>query len=130
MRQLKTIIFGNAPLKIISLILGCMFWYMLSQGQTINVWLNVPVSFHNVPADLNIQSPETVAINIAGKRTDMYSLDKEQLAIHVDAHTLQQGDNLLTITPDALFLPDSITMVHYKPSNVVVELTTQPTTCM
>jgi len=117
----KKILFGNAPLKAIALILGYSFWYILSNGQTISVWLEVPLSFYAVPEHLILHAPDTIAINIAGKRTDLYNLDQNQLAVHIDANRLLIGSNNLSITAETLFLPETIKLLHYKPSNIFIE---------
>ena len=121
--HLKAIVLDNAPLKIISLILGFTLWYIFSQGQTINVWLDVPISFYNVPEQMTIHCHETIAINIAGKRIDLIHLNRQHMAIHINTQCLPQGINNITITPDLLFLPNSVRLLHYNPSNITVKLT-------
>ncbi|HEB41563.1 MAG TPA: hypothetical protein ENI08_00915 [Candidatus Dependentiae bacterium] len=120
--MLKKTLYSNAPLKAIALILGYSFWYILSHGHTTAIWLDVPLSFYAIPPHLILHAPDTVAINLAGKRTDLYNLDKNQLAVHVDAHELFPGYNNLSITAETLFLPDTIKLVHYKPSNILIEV--------
>ncbi len=121
--HLKTIVLDNAPLKIISLTLGFTLWYIFSQGQTINIWLDVPISFYNVPEHMVIHCHETIAINIAGKRVDLLHLNRQHMATHINAQNLPQGISNITITPDLLFLPNSVKLLHYNPSNITVELT-------
>lgn len=123
--QTSTIILSNMPLKIISGILGFAFWYIFSQGQTISIWLDVPICFHDVPEYITIHCPETITINIAGKRTDLYALDCKHLAVHLNSQHLSPGKKLLTITSHSLFLPETINLLHYKPSNVLIEITEQ-----
>ena len=120
--NLKKIIFGNVSLKIISLILGYSFWHAMSYNHNVNLWLAVPLCFHDVPENLEMQSPETIKINITGKRTDIYALDQKNLAVHIDGHYLQPGKNHLTITGETLFLPNTIKVIHYKPSNVTIDV--------
>ena len=119
---LKKILYSNAPLKAIALILGYSFWYILGHGHTVTVWLDVPLSFYAIPSHLTLHAPDTIAINLTGKRTDLYNLDQNQLAIHIDSHELLSGYNNLAITAETLFLPDTIKLVHYKPSNILIEV--------
>ena len=121
--HLKTIILDNAPLKIISLILGFTLWYIFSQGQTISVWLDVPISFYDIPEHMIIHCPETIAINITGKRVDLLHLSRQHMATHINAQNLPQGISNITITPNLLFLPNSVKLLHYNPSNITVKLT-------
>jgi len=119
---LKKILYSNAPLKAIALMLGYSFWYILSHGHTATVWLDVPLSFYATPSHLSLHAPDTIAVNLAGKRTDLYNLDKNQLAVHIDAHKLSPGHNNLSITAETLFLPETIKLVHYKPSNILIKV--------
>ncbi len=121
--HLKAIVLDNAPLKIISLILGFTLWYIFSQEQTINLWLDVPISFYNISEQMTIHCPETITINIAGKRIDLRHLNRQHMATHINAQNLPQGRSNITITPDLLFLPNPVKLLHYKPSNITVELT-------
>jgi len=119
---LKKILCSNVPLKAIALILGYSFWHILGHGHTINIWLEMPLSFYEIPKNLTLHAPNTVAINLAGKRSDLYNLDKNKLAVHINAHKLFPGYNNLSITAETLFLPDTIKLIDYKPSNVLVEV--------
>lgn len=121
-QTIKSVVLSNTPLKIISLMLGFACWYLISQNQIVKIWVHVPVSFHGVPDHQTLECPETIAVNLAGKRADLYALDREHLAIHIDAPSLVQGKNMVTVTPNTLFLPDTIKLIHYKPSNVLVDL--------
>ncbi len=112
----------NIPLKLISVLLGYTFWYIFGNSHTTTAWITIPLCFYNIPAQQSIQAPETLSVKIAGKRTDLRSLDTNELAIHVNAAHLREGKNVLTITPDTIFLPESIKLVHYSPSNPTVEL--------
>ncbi|EKD48558.1 MAG: hypothetical protein ACD_64C00257G0001 [uncultured bacterium] len=112
----------NVPLKVISLLLGYTFWYIFGNSHTTTAWITIPLCFYNVPSLTTVRAPEMVSVKIAGKRSSLRMLDTKELAIHVNAAHLQQGKNLLTITPETIFLPESIKLVHYSPSNPIVEL--------
>lgn len=112
----------NVPLKIISLILGYTFWYIFGSSHTSTAWITIPLYFYNVPEEKSIKAPETLSAKISGKRSELRMLDTKELAIHINAQQLHDGKNLLTITPEIIFLPDSIKLVHYCPSNPTVEL--------
>jgi hypothetical protein len=95
---------------------------VFGNSHTATAWITVPLCFYNVPEARTVHAPETISVKIAGKRADLRSLDPEQLAIHVNAEKLKTGRNLISIPQDALFLPESIKLVHYTPSNPTVEI--------
>jgi hypothetical protein len=119
---IKKHLWSNAPLKVISLILGYTFWYIFGNSHTSTAWVTVPLCFYNVATTQTVHAPETISLKIAGKRSDLRALDPEQLAIHINAEQLHSGRNLITLTDEALFLPNSIKLVHYTPSNPTVEI--------
>ncbi len=112
----------TVPLKIISLILGYTFWHILSSSHASTAWINVPLCFYNVPEEKSIKAPEGLSVKISGKRDELRMLDLQELAIHINASQLHDGKNLLAITPETIFLPERIKLVHYSPSNPTVEL--------
>jgi len=119
---LKKILCSNAPLKAVALTLGYSFWHILGHGNAINIWLEMPLSFYEVPEHVTLHAPDTVAINLTGKRSDFYNLDKNKLAVHINAHKLLPGYNNISITAETLLLPDTIKLIDYKPSNILIEV--------
>lgn len=118
----KKTIWSNTPLKIISLLLGYTFWYIFGSSHISSAWITVPVCFYNIPQQISLNGPESIALKIAGKRSELRALDLDNLAIHINAECLTIGKNSLTLTEQSLFLPESIKLVHYSPSNPIVEL--------
>jgi len=68
-----------------------------------------------------IQAPETIQVELQGKRSDLLLLDLRALAVHINAHLLTEPLQTITISKKNLFLPDSINLVHYVPSNVTIQ---------
>ena len=112
----------NLPLRIISLFLGYTFWYICGNFHTTTAWITIPLCFYNVPIENSIKAPEFLSVKITGKRTELRSLDVKELAVHINAELLREGKNFLSITPETFFLPESIKLVHYSPSNPTVEV--------
>jgi hypothetical protein len=112
----------NVPLKIISLLLGFTFWYIFGNSHITTAWITIPLCFYNIPKQSKIKAPESVSVKITGKRSHLRTLDTHELAIHVNSEKLHNGKNVLQITPETIFLPESIKLVDYCPSNPTVEL--------
>lgn len=113
---------NNTPIKIISLLLGYSLWHIFGSPHSTTVQISVPLCFYNIPAGKVIKAPEQIAIQIVGKRSDIRSLDTEQLAVHINASLLKDGKNLLPITQETLFLPESIKLIHCSPINPIANL--------
>ncbi len=119
---LKKSFFNKTPLKAISLIFGYSFWYILGSGHDTSIWLDIPLSFYGTPSYLTLHAPDTIAVNLVGKKTDLYNLDTDNLAAHINATEFVPGHQQISLTTKTLLLPETIKLVHYKPANLVVEV--------
>jgi hypothetical protein len=121
-QNLKKLFLSNAPLLIISLVLGYSFWYIASYDQTIMLNLHVPLCFAGKINSYALHAPEKIDICLKGKRTDIYALDKEALAAHVNISKLLPGKHGIVLTEQHLFLPKNITLMQYTPSNLTITI--------
>jgi hypothetical protein len=121
-QNLKKLFLSNAPLLIISLVLGYSFWYIASYDQTIMLNLNVPLCFAGAVDNYKLHAPENIDVTFKGKRADIYALDKEALAAHINISKLLPGTHGILLTKQHLFLPDNITLVQYTPSNLTITI--------
>jgi hypothetical protein len=118
--HLKNLYLANAPLAIISLLLGYSFWYIASYNHMAHVQLTVPLCFSELPQNYSVQAPEKVAITLKAKRSDLYALDRETLAAHININKLLPGKHGIILTEQHLFLPKNIALTHYKPANLSI----------
>lgn len=119
---LKKLFLTNAALMVISLFIGYSFWYILSYDQTVMLQMNVPLCFAGSTNSYTLHAPEKIDITLKGKRADIYSLDKESLAAHINIHKLLPGKHGILLTDQHLFLPKNISLINYKPSNLTVTI--------
>lgn len=125
--NLKNLLCNNAPIKIISCILGISIWALSSSLRVSQETISVPVCFYAVQQGDTIQAPESISITLSGKRDDLQLLDKEKIALHIDAQQLHEGRQLLAIREEHLLLPEHIKIVHYNPLNLIVQKTSSHT---
>jgi len=118
----KNLFLSNAPLAIISILLGYSFWYIASYNHIVTLQFNVPLCFSNLPEHYSIDAPEKIAITIKGKRSDIYSLEKPSLAAHINVQRLLPGKHGIMLTEQHLFLPKDIVLTQYKPANLAITI--------
>lgn len=119
---LKNLFLSNPLLKLTSLFLGYSFWYIASAHQIVTLQCRVPLSFNELPQHYSINAPEDITITLQGKRIDMYELDHTSLAVHRTIKKISPGKHALCLTKQDLFLPESITLLQYSPSNLSVTI--------
>lgn len=117
----KNLLTGSSiPLKLLSLFFGFSFWYLFMQKNHDYQQLIVPISFYNIPSDVIISAPEMATITVNGKRIDIYTLDTNALAFHINARLLKKGKNSISLLADQLFLPDHVSLLSCSPSTILV----------
>ena len=99
-----------------SLFFGFCFWFAWSNNIPATTAVEIPLCFYN--AIQTPTAPETVHVTLAGRQIDLLKL--KPLAWHIDARTLQPGEQLLAPTVEQLFLPPSLKLVSCAP--VVVKV--------
>ena len=119
----KKSLLQNAPLKVVSLIIGYGFWHMFGATHTITQWIQVPLTFYNTDETTTIQAPESVDVQLAATRERLSYINKMELAAHIDASTLHNGPNALELTNEQLLLPTTIRVNNCNPSTITATLT-------
>jgi hypothetical protein len=113
-------------IKIISLVLGFSIWYLYKQTSYEHINLDIPVYFYNnEDPHRTIRAPETVHVTLAGTRKNLGQLDKEHLAIHLDASRFFKPMCYTTLDSQNFFLPTTIKLVCYNPAPIPVEVLSQ-----
>jgi YbbR domain-containing protein len=123
--SVKNLFLSNAALKIICLFFGYSFWYVASYDHVITFSTSVPLCFTALNNTYDITAPEKISITIKGKRSALYALEKDNLAAHININELLPGKHSIIITKQHLFLPKSVMLVDYKPSNLTVTIRTR-----
>ncbi len=108
-------------LKCCALIVGYALWHTLSKHYKIETTVALPLSFYN-QRGTTIQAPETVRVKVYASRKQIFKT-VENAAIHYDASSLPHGTSTITISPEHIFLPDSVSLLHSLPTNIKVTVT-------
>lgn len=111
---------ANHLLKCAAIILSVLCWLHINYNKEVVCNIQVPLLFEHSEAERIISAPETVTMQVRGLRSALYTLDAHTTAIHIDARNLQPGKYPLVVSRDAIFLPDSVSMLNYMPCNISV----------
>lgn len=118
---LKQIITSNSILKCVALYLGYMTWMTLNQYQGSHLWLEIPLSFYNIPAGITLMGPEKIQVQIHSKKNKLIALDKTTLAAHINAQQFAVGPQKIILQEDFLLLPADFKLLNYAPQNIIVQ---------
>lgn len=117
----KSIVHNNLLLKIFSLIFGYCLWHVISQSHVTTQEHCVPLFFYNIPQQTNIVAPDHITVQLRSTKAALKNL-AASCAAHIDAQTFHEGNNLIHITSETLFLPKNIELTYVTPAPVMVAL--------
>jgi hypothetical protein len=121
--SLKRTLLSNTLLKVLALILGYTLWSILGETFPTTRWFKVPLCFYNTQPTKSVTAPETLWVQLKGRRSALNTLDSTNLAVHVDAQHLKVGPNGLALTAEHLLLPSPIALQEYTPQNILITVT-------
>lgn len=121
-KLIKESLISNKILKLVSLILGFITWSLLWNYQSSSTWIQVPISFYNIPSQMQVTAnQEKISIQLHGKLADIKGCN--DLALHIDASNFKPGKQCISPDPELLFLPSSVKLVHSKPLFLQITIT-------
>jgi hypothetical protein len=111
----------NHLLKCAALMLSILCWLHINYNKEICCTIKIPLLFDHITDTHILSAPETISLQIQGTRTALLHIDNSVSAVHIDARTLKKGDQILTVSSDAIFLPESVSVLHYSPCTISVK---------
>lgn len=120
---LKRALLNNVQIKLFSIFFGYVCWSIVNQSHTDDMWIDVPVCFDQAIENLHIQSPETVKINLSGRRSDLRAIDINSSAVHIDTRDLKDGKNIIALSERKVLLPETIQVIGWIPTHLKIEMT-------
>ena len=125
MGLLRATLTSSIFLKVSSLIFGFLLWHTVCDLFPSSMWVKVPVYFYNTGSKV-ISAAENVELELSGKRIHISRLDKDQLAVHLNAQGFKVGHNYVTIGREDLLMPSSITVVSSIPQKLPIHVSEPP----
>ncbi|HHN65253.1 MAG TPA: hypothetical protein ENK09_07835 [Nitrospirae bacterium] len=121
---MKSRITENLGLKLISLGLAVVLWYMISAKGTSEVSLEVPIEYINIPQGYEIikKGQDRVKISVYGSERAIASIRPEDIRVFVDLSDAKQGPGKYRIRRERIRKPSSVEVASITPSEVEVFL--------
>jgi YbbR domain-containing protein len=114
---------ANLPLKLLSLFLALIVWFVVSAPRREPVSeraFAAPVSLVRMPRDLAITTPlpDTVSVRLRGRVSDLRALSSQNLEVTLDVSWVTPGDAVITLSPQAMSVPPQIDVVAMEPTKL------------
>lgn len=121
---LKSLLGRHLGVKILSLVLAVVLWYVAVGREWAEMGLNVPLELVNIPPNLVIsnQIPDGVSVRIRGSVNLTRQVAERRLRFSLNLAGAKAGPNQFTLQPDQLDLPRGLEITRLAPNTVTVDL--------
>lgn len=117
-------VLDNFPLKLVSLVLAVLLWFVIAGEKTSEMGLSVPVELQNFPKDLELTGDpvDTVEVRLRASPGIIQRLTPGDVSAHIDLVDAREGERIVHLTPDSVRVPFGVTVVKISPSIITLNL--------
>lgn len=114
---LKRIFVQNFGLKLISLLLAAGLWLVVARDPVAEVELKVPIEFHNVPENLEIDSASftEAQVRVRGPGRLVHRLRSTDVRAEIDLSDVRPGSRTFDLTSHNIRAPQDFEVVQIVP---------------
>ncbi len=118
------LITNNLVLKILSLTVALILWFLVAAKKPAEQEFVVPLLFKNIPSGLRIAGtlPEKVNIRVIGPKLILLKLERQNMTITLDMQKLKEGPVSFTDIAKYLEIPSGLSLTRISPSKIEVKL--------
>ena len=115
---------GDMTLRLVSVALAAVLWFVIAGRQTAERGLAVPVELRNVPRDLELTGDpvNTVDVRVRASPGFIESLDAGKVLAAINLAGAQEGERIVQLTPDQIHVPFGFRVVKITPSLLTLNL--------
>jgi YbbR domain-containing protein len=121
---LRSYVFDNLGLKIFSLLFAVALWLIVARDPIAEVAITVPIEFHHVPENLDINSENipTAQVRVRGAARLVHGLRPEEVHVEVDLAGAKPGERTFDLTAQQVHQPTDLQVVQVVPSQFRISL--------
>jgi YbbR domain-containing protein len=107
----------NIGLKLVSLLLAIGLWTVVARDPIAEVEMKVPIEFHNLPDNLEIDSASftEAQIRVRGPERVVHRLQAADLHAELDLASVQPGERTFDLTNRQVHVPQDLEVVQIIP---------------
>jgi YbbR domain-containing protein len=123
--NLRSIVFDNWGIKLISLLVSLTLWFYVTSKGKIEMTLSVPLELRNTPQQLAVVGSVTSYIDVRVQGQERLLRDitvGKKVGGVLDLSMAKAGENSVRISPDDIKRPSGVTVTYIAPSEITVKL--------
>ena len=107
----------NFGLKVVSLLLAVGLWFAVARSPVAEVEMKVPIEFHNLPDNLEIDSASytEAQIRVRGPERVIRQLRTADVRAEIDLDRVQPGERTFDLTGRQVHVPQDLEVVQIIP---------------
>jgi len=121
---MRVLLLRNMPLKLVSLALATLLWFVIAGEKTSEMGLSVPVELKNFPKDLELTGDAVNAVDVRLRASPsiIQSLGPQEVSAHVDLTGVREGEHIVNLTAESIRIPFGVKVVRINPSTLTLTL--------
>jgi len=114
---------NNNILKVISILIAVVVWFIVATSEQQEVSFYVPVKFKNEAEGLKAFTDTTLlSVLVKGPKVSMKSFTFNDIKIEIDLRDFKSGEYLYRIKPTDVLLPSGIHLIRVEPQDIRVTI--------
>jgi YbbR domain-containing protein len=107
----------NIGLKVVSLLLAIGLWLVVARDPIAEVEMKVPIEFHNLPENLEIDSASftEAQIRVRGPERVIHRLQVTDVRAEIDLASVRPGERTFDLTGRQVHVPQDVEVVQIYP---------------
>jgi YbbR domain-containing protein len=112
--------FRHLGLKVLSLMLAVLLWFMVAGQKDAERSLRIPLEFQNIPEQLELteEPPSFVDVRLRGPSGSLGQVRAGDIVAVLDLASARPGRRLFHLTPEQVSAPAGLRVIHVLPSTV------------
>lgn len=117
-------LFESLPLKLVSVALAALLWFLIAGEKTSEMGLAAPVELQNFPKDLELtgEAVNQVDVRLRGSPGMIQRIVPGDVSAQVDLAGVQEGEHIVHLTADSIRMPFGVKVVKITPAELTLRL--------
>lgn len=119
----------NFGLKLTSLLLAVALWFVVARDPIAEVEINVPIEFHSLPENLEIDSASftQAQIRVRGPERVIHRLETSDVRAQINLANVRPGERTFDLTAQQIHVPQDLEVVQIIPGQFQLSFDTRTT---
>ena len=114
----------NIPLKLVSLGLATLLWFVIAGEKTSEMGVSAPLELQNFPKDLEVtgEPVDNVEVRLRASPGIIQRIGPGDVSAQLDLAGLQEGEHIVHLTDKSIRMPFGVKVVKITPSILTLSL--------